>query len=305
MMTIRWGAAVSTRNRPDDSIRLIQSIARQAIPPAAVAVIDQSTPPMDRARDRINEIAATGGFAIRWATGGAGLSAGRNMAFHLLGGSVEWAVTPNDTSILDEAFSDALAKAVASASHASCLVGTYAYRGNGLRDPGPEGSELTGWELWRPIEPACVWNVGRVLEVGGFDERIGTGSAGAAQSGEGTDLLVRLARSAPVRVAPGIVVHGRPHDFGLDATARASKDYGYAVGTGVVYRRHFEAGRALPRLVWPLMQGARLALQGRDPAEFRYGLARARGRLYGYFRTGHALRPRAAANVSDRWRQAR
>jgi hypothetical protein len=304
MTKIRWGVAVSTRNRPDELVELVASIARQTTRPTAVAIVDQSTVPLIEARALIDGYAARAGFSVLWRLGGRGLSAGRNVAFRILAGHADWAVTPNDTSTLDEEFGDVLSRTVAAFPRSSSVIGTYAVNGTPHRNPGETGRRLAGRELWIPIEPSCVWHVDQLLAVGGFDERIGTGSAGSAQSGEGTDLLLRMARHAPVVAAPDLVVHGRPHAFGLQPAARVAKDYSYAVGTGIVFRRHFPGLATYPRLVWPAAQGVLHALRKRDAGEMRGGFARARGRIYGYLFPKWALRPRGDANLSDRWRSA-
>ncbi len=257
---------------------------------------------MSEARARITAIASAAGSVLFWENGGGGLSAGRNQAFRMLSGHADWAVTTNDTSILDATFSESVTQSATTFPVASCLVGTYAHDGTALRSPGDAGHRLLGRELWLPIEPACVWNVADVLACGGFDERIGTGSAGSAQSGEGTDLLVRLSGRGGIVAAPGIVVHGRPHAYGLSPAGRVAKDYAYAVGTGVVYRRHFAGPMTLARVFWPAIQGVLHAARTRDGVDLRCGLARARGRAYGYFRPEQALRTCGRGNASDRWR---
>src|SRR3546814_16275849 len=74
--------------------------------------------------------------------------------------------------------------------------------------------------------------------IGGFDERIGPGSATPWQVAEGTDLLLRALRERPdlatrfVWLPPEVHVDGISTGFGLTTAERRRKLRAYGRGTG-------------------------------------------------------------------------
>jgi hypothetical protein len=301
-----WCVAVSTRNRFEDTARLLRSLAAQSLPPAAIAVVDQSHPStVDQYVDLLNTVAPAH-TKVFVAAGTRGASAGRNQAFRLLDGEAPWVATPNDTSSYEPDFGEVLCQAIERFASASCLVGSYWHAGAPVYLPGgDDGERATSWKLWKAMEAACVWNGPRVLAAGGFDETIGSGSAGRAQSGEGTDLICRLARTGNIVCVPALRTDGPTHHHDLDTLAKLAKDRGYNIGTGVVYRRYFAGPGSWLRLAWPIFDGfAQTVTRGRiEP--FRLGLARSRGRTLGYLFPARSVAPDGGTNRSDQWRLGR
>src|SRR3546814_1298417 len=80
--------------------------------------------------------------------------------------------------------------------------------------------------------------------IGGFDERIGPGSATPWQVAEGTDLLLRALRERPdlatrfVWLPPEVHVDGISTGFGLTTAERRRKLRAYGRGTGHALRIH-------------------------------------------------------------------
>jgi hypothetical protein len=282
--------------------RLLAALAAQSHPPVAVAVVDQSDQPRCSAYERVVADLSFSNTKVIVEPGAGGLSAGRNQAFRLLKEYSDWVVTPNDTSMFDPDYGELLCEAVAEFQDAGCIVGSYWQDDVRLRFAGERGKNLSGWDLWPPIEPACVWHLPRVTAVGGFDERLGAGATGRAQSGEGTDLLCRLSRVAPIVCAPELRTFGVAHDHGLGTRARIAKDRAYSIGTGVVYRRYFRGPQSWARLAWPIVVGTTAAIRGQGMGAVRGGWARSWGRTIGYFSPQRSVRGRNLINPSDRWR---
>jgi len=298
---VPWAVAISTRNRFEIACRLLSALAGQTHPPAEIALVDQSTSPMLDEFDRYLKKLDLPTTKVTVVSGGGGLSAGRNQAIACLSTLPVWVATPNDTSVLAPDFGARIAAAGRLHPDAACLVGDYLHGSARLRTAGRDGDLINGWRLWKAIEPACVWSLAKVRAAGGFDERIGSGSAGRAQSGEGTDLLCRMARAGSVVAVPSIQVQGVPHHHGLTDAEWIAKDYSYNVGTGLLYRRHFAVLPSVARLMWPLVKGFNGAVRGR-PLEWRLGWARFKGRAVGYAFPAKCLAARAGHNPSDSWR---
>ena len=107
-----------------------------------------------------------------------------------------------------------------------------------LRESSWQNLELLNYrDAFTAYEPAMAVP-GNVFEVIRFDNRIGTGSATYAQSGEAPDLVLNaLKRGIPVRRLLGFVVENPSTTFRLNWLAGMRKIYRYACGSGYGYRR--------------------------------------------------------------------
>jgi GT2 family glycosyltransferase len=155
--------------------------------------------------------------------------------------------------------------------------------GGGLRRP----VELTKRNAWHCGVSTTMFLRRSAFDlVGGFDEGLGLGAATPYQSGEETDLLLRLiAAGERVIYCPDLVVrHPRSRLKGPRARERARV---YGVGMGRVLRSHaFPAAEALGHLARPVLGAIVAGCTFRpDLAWIRW--ARATGRWRGYFLSYH------------------
>jgi GT2 family glycosyltransferase len=147
-----------------------------------------------------------------------------------------------------------------------------------------------GCQKVRQIKKSNVWGLGvsatmflrrqAVREVGGFDESLGLGASTPYQSGEETDLLLRLlARGHQLRYDPGLVVHHPIAEIDSQAPLKAWR---YGVGMGYVLGLNaYRTREVLEHLLRPTL-GSALALSSGQFALARVRWARARGRLRGW-----------------------
>jgi hypothetical protein len=127
-----------------------------------------------------------------------------------------------------------------------------------------------------------------VSAAGGLDETIGTGAPGPAQSGEESDLLLRLLdRGVRVRYDPELVVHNDEPRDRVDA-GFVGKMGRYGVGQGYLWRRHRLSPLLLGGLVARKGVAVPVRLVRRQWLLARADLAWARGCVAGYLAGGAA-----------------
>jgi len=250
------GIALTTV-RPGHATALVAGVLRQTTRPGFVSVLFQGSPDDGAAlRRRLAELAdetAFGGLLFN-AGSGRGSSRGRNNAIRALPESVTWVWTPNDTSRPPPDWAQTLGQRVASLD-GSVVAVALDYRVDGrLRRRVSDVPLLSGWSLWRAIEPALVWRRQTFLDLGGFDERIGTGADGWAQSGECTDLLCRMRDLGHLVVTQSLAVDGSPQHLGSMTSSTLRKEFFYGVGFGCVARRHFPLPRSAAAVVTPFLK---------------------------------------------------
>ncbi|MCE5290195.1 MAG: hypothetical protein LLG14_13295 [Nocardiaceae bacterium] len=255
MTASRFGVAISTV-RVDETVSLVMSLLDEAVVPGCIAVVHQGgVKDYEKLAGALADIAAVRGYAglATLHDSRTGLSRGRNLAVGLLSDGVEWVWTPNDTSRPSPDFVATASDFLEGVDTVGAVAVNYRVAGEVRRDVSGEPI-LDGWALWKAIEPAIVWNVQAVHDAGGFDETIGTGSPGWAQSGEGTDLLSRI-RTAGYRVATfDAYVEGRNHHQDPRKSFQFRKEFYYSVGFGCVARRHFSLMRTFVAVATPLIR---------------------------------------------------
>lgn len=273
MEPVRFCVVISTLGTRPELRRLLQSLEAQSVAPLSVGIADQGT--SDLVERLLREFERRLPlFVVR--TGRRGLSAGRNDVIAAAPDGTTHFTFPNDTSFYGETFLADLAKRIGRADVAAVSY----IDSDGVRNRLPRSGirELTRQEVFSLIEPGTVVRAERLRDVGGFDEMVGTGSPSLRQSGEGTDLLLRMMTCAPVRVAwlPELAIRGVPQSFGLSHEAERKKARGYGYGYGYLLQRwHFPLGKRVRALIGPVLLAATRRLR------WEVGFATSLGRFEG------------------------
>jgi GT2 family glycosyltransferase len=221
---------VATCGRPEALARCLAGLAADEALPGEVVVVDQA--PSEDAR---RAVAASGLPGVRYVEQPRlGLSASRNLA--LSSASCPVLAVTDDDCVPGPGWVAALAAALGRSPVPAAVTGAILPLGDG----GPGLYAVSLRESRQPADHAgrvLPWTAGSganfaarrelLLAHGGWDERLGAGSAG--QAAEDADLLYRLLRSgAVVRYEPTAVVR---HEWQTRARRLATRwSYGYGVG---------------------------------------------------------------------------
>jgi len=231
----RFGVGLTTVGRWDELGLLLDDLAGQSHPPHVVVVAHHDAggdpPALDALRERF-----AGVLDIRTVISPRGVSNGRNVAARTLGEEVDWLWFPNDTSRIDPDFFERVAVHCAPPR---TVVALQLVDREGPRNPLPEpGSPLTRRTAWGAMEPATLFRRAEYLAVGGFDPDRGSGASTPWQSGEGPDLILRLAEADGFSIVwvSDIVVHAQTEFAHLPAEERRRKLRTYGRGAGNVLR---------------------------------------------------------------------
>lgn len=230
---MRVGAVISTIGRPHLLGPLLESLEAQSHPAQQIIVVDQSEGP------EVAEVVREweGRLPVTRLTSGRGLSLGRNTGWKALE-ECDVVVFPDDDltfgpemlAALVAEFRDPQIMAVSGR-----LVGTQTER---VAFDGGR-CELDRRTVWtRAIEGATSYRMSALRATGGFDETLGVGCPTIWQSGEGTDLLLRVLASGGRAVfEPSVVV--TEHQDEITNTQYLRKVRAYGRGTGRVYRLRY------------------------------------------------------------------
>jgi hypothetical protein len=267
------GLAITTIGRPALAA-LLRSAAESSLPPAAVSIANQSGRPLD-----IDPEVYPFPVTIRPSSGGA--SAGRNDAINALPDGIGVVGFPNDDSIYPRSALKAVVDRFASDDPPAAIACSSRAGVKYSRDLPPGGTDLDRYTVWRAIEWAIFVDRGVFAEHGGFRAELGTGAPSPWQSGEGTDLLLRLlSRGLPIVSAPEIEIFGPGERRDLTPDEFVAKHRKYARGTGHVYRTHpYPAHVRLRILIAPWLRLG--TFDASLPLALRIAFARSFGRLEG------------------------
>ncbi|MBW8481458.1 glycosyltransferase family 2 protein [Actinomadura parmotrematis] len=309
----RVAVVATASGGPAPLARLLESLAAQSAPPAAVVVADRTAGP-----DAAAVVAEHAGrLPVRRIASAGSVSAARNdglaelglydrsaharpsgirvlesiLAAEARGGGTATATLPETPDLLvfpDEGAwyaEDAFALAADAVAR-----GCDAVSGR-LLDPagtpvrpaaGPDRRPLDARTVWTHAPGgACFFTAGYLRAVGGFDENLGPGGRSPWHSGAGTDLLLRgLRRGATVVYDPRVRVHERP--AALDEAALRAEARHAARGTGRVHRRHYGGYACTRAIVRPLGTALLAAARGRWSETARH-LHEAVGRAEGVY----------------------
>jgi hypothetical protein len=225
---------VSTRGLMKDRLdQLLASLSAQTDRRFVVGVCDQG-------RDgSVTELAGRWSGTVRLyvCRSRPGLSAGRNAVLNHAPGDITHFAFPNDTTVLPANFVESVAR---HCGDEDVLEVSYLEEGR-ARYRLREGVEpLTRSNVWDVLEPAMILKRQVIEDADGFDEEIGTGASTPWQSGEGTDLLLRVLDRRPLQVRwlPQVTVIGVYQAHGLTENEARRKLRAYGRGFGYVAARH-------------------------------------------------------------------
>lgn len=247
------GVVVSTLGRSPTLEKLFASIRAQTVPATQVVVVDQSD------GETVQLLAKKYEF-IHMRTP-RGLSLGRNSGLAALDACDVVAFPDDDCEYARETFAQLLS--LFRETGANALCGRLDSGGHQRIAFTERREELTKKSVWkRSIEPATFYTKSILDSVGAFDEELGIGSATKWQSGEGTDLLIRvLNHGGRVVYDPTITV--TEHPLPVNAEDYLRKVRAYARGTGKVYAKWYSLGDRLLLLAKPLIAALVSLLRGR------------------------------------------
>ena len=164
-------------------------------------------------------------------------SKGRNAAVAMFTDDVQWIFFPNDTCRIDTDFLERLSRHCV-APTTVCAMQLVDPEGNRNRLPA-RGSVFTQRNAWGVIGPAMAIRYRDFLQVGGFDHSLGSGADTPWQSGDETDLLLRLSvlDGFSIDWIYDIAVQAQTEFSHLSPAERRRKLRSYGRGTGYIYRR--------------------------------------------------------------------
>lgn len=283
---MRLSIVVSTLGaRPAELERLIHSVVAEQVDGIEIIVVDQSP---DGAAHRVAEATLAGSATpLVCITSERGLNLGRNAGLDIARGTFTafadddaWYPKGGLTAPLQHLERAPLLDGitfVARGADGQISSGTFARRAGPIRRRSA---------LMQSLEGAMMLRTDAVRGIGGFDPRMGLGTASPWGAGEGVDLILRLlADGAVMRFEPAYFVH---HEDSLDAGAAGyAKLRAYSRGEGFAIARNRAALLyAYRRIVRPLL-GVGVATARRQHDLRRLRSARLRGYIQG---TYHGIR---------------
>lgn len=230
----RIGVAVTTVGRWESLRELLGDLAAQTRPPTLVAIAHH-----DHTADAELDAVVTdfaGSLEIRTTVSPRGISNGRNAAAAALGDLVDWLWFPNDTTRVDSDTLERLARHCVAPTKA---VAVQLVDREGPRNPLPvPGSALTRRNVWGAMEPATLLERTAFEAAGGWNPALGSGADTPWQSGEGPDLLLRMAERGDFVIdwVPDIAIRAQTEFAHLPVRERRRKQRSYGRGHGYVLR---------------------------------------------------------------------
>jgi len=272
---MRLGIIVTTIGRVAHLTELLSSV-RDQLEMGDQVVISAQGDYSEVVRLASKWVALAGAIVVVKSSGGA--SQGRNDAVAALTHPVDYLLFPNDSSRFPAGFLGRF-RGLRSVSEAGAFTV--------VDEVGPKfvlpqrGAELTRENVWLVIEPGMFVRTSAFASVSGFNAGLGTGAHTPWQSGEGTDLLLRLMeRSQHFRFdwLPDLQLFGISDSFGLSVHERRRKLRAYGRGYGYVIRLH---GYPFERAISILIGGATFGLRKGRAYRWADGLSVFMGRLEG------------------------
>jgi hypothetical protein len=232
----RIAIVITTVGRWERIERLLNDLATQTTLPDTVVIAFDDGPDAEAGIGRLLGNHAFAGLNLRTVQKSGGYSVGCNQAVDLLSDSGQWLLFLTDSCRVEADFLDRLSR--------HCVPPATVCAWRLVDDEGPRnilppaGTKLTRYNVWSAAVPAMAMRLSDYRAVGGFDPSIGTGAATPWQSGDETDLLLRLSQLPDFSIAwvDDITVEVRTEFSHLDRAQRRRKLRTYGRGTGYVYR---------------------------------------------------------------------
>jgi glycosyltransferase involved in cell wall biosynthesis len=278
--------AVATIDRPQLLARCLDAVLAGITAPSEIVVIDQGSDPMTAAVVAERERQAPFVYVRQPPRG---LAASRNAA--LAAATAPILATTDDDCVPDAHWLAAITRAFLEQPTPQLVTGRvlplgpdrpghYAVSTRTSRD---RVDLLRGAAPWRAGTGAnTAVERGRAVQIGGWDERLGVGSAGGA--GEDIDFLYRFLRAgARVRYEPEALVHHERQDVARRRATRMSYGRGIGACCGLHLRRGDLGGlRMLAQ--WTALRGGMLwrAVAHRDRQSALDEVLVARGTAAGF-----------------------
>lgn len=231
---VRIGVAVTTVGRWDSLRELLGDLAEQTYPPSLIAVAHHDVTATAELDDIVKAFADS--LEIRTVVSPRGISNGRNAAAAALGDEVDWLWFPNDTTRIDAQTLELLSHHCVPPSTA---VAAQLVDREGPRNPLPvPGSALTRRNVWGAMEPATLFERTAFEAAGGWNLALGSGADTPWQSGEGPDLLLRMAERKGFAIdwVPDVAIQAQTEFAHLPIHERRRKQRSYGRGHGYVLR---------------------------------------------------------------------
>lgn len=230
------GVVISTVGRWGKIATLFDDLANQTLLPHTVAVAYEDK---EGATDGLEGVLRQSAhrLSIRAVPKSGGGAVGCNKAAALLPRETEWILFLNDTSRVEPDLFERLAKYCVSQTTV-CAWRLVDAEGNRNHLPA-RGSAFTRLNVWQAVVPAMAVKHRDYVRVGGFDETLGTGANSPWQSGDETDLLLRLSMLDDFAIdwIDDITSEGHTDFSHLAPDERQRKLRNYGRGHGYVYRR--------------------------------------------------------------------
>ncbi|HWE83198.1 MAG TPA: glycosyltransferase [Gaiellaceae bacterium] len=252
--------AIATLDRPELLARCLDAVLAGVTAPWEIVVVDQGRDPLTAAVVAEREEQASLVY-VRQPT--RGLAASRNAA--LAAATAPVLATTDDDCVPDREWLAAIGKAFAEQPAPQLVTGRVlplgperaGYHAISTRSSPDRVDLLAGVAPWRAGTGAnTAVERERAERIGGWDERLGVGSAGGA--GEDVDFLYRLMRAgARVRYEPEALVHHERQDAARRRATRTSYGRGIGACCGIQLRRGDSGGlRMLGQ--WTALRGGML-----------------------------------------------
>lgn len=253
---MRIGVAISTIGKADKLDLVFASLELQDTKPHQIIVVDQS----ENTRVAATVAAWTDRLPLKRIVSPRGASLGRNTGWQALD-DCDVVAFPDDDISLEPGTLTAVLHEFEVDEQLSALSGRLI--GSGQRVAFVGGREyLNERTVWTKAIEATTFYRMNVLHIsGGFDIDLGVGCATQWQSGEGTDLLLRVMHLGPILFEPAIVV--REHQDPISQKEYLRKVRKYARGTGRVYRTRYNKITCILVMIRPLLAVALYIAQGR------------------------------------------
>ncbi|TQS92792.1 glycosyltransferase family 2 protein [Arthrobacter sp. TS-15] len=221
---------ISTIGRLDSLGSLFADLKEQTVMPECVIVVNQSEICLDNALAELRSV-----MPVDVISSPRGLSAGRNRGGFAIADRVDFLTFPNDTSRYSPQFIANLVPRLK-----GCAIGAVSC----VDELGPryaipnEDVVLDKENVWKILEPGLIISSTIFVDSGGFDEMLGSGASSPWQSGEGTDLLLRIGQRPTVcRFMGQLSIFGKFETSGLQPRDRRRKLRAYGRGYGFVQSR--------------------------------------------------------------------